>query len=218
MTGPRSCRQCGAALNPDIRWCTRCYTPVTELAPRERQLPPPAGLQPIDPATVRKDRVWIRVQKGTYTRTRAGATSFGLAGRITLTALVLSAVVSGFFSMFVVYWIVLVTAGAYVIKDVWKREYVPAEPADPRRPPPTGQVEQLPEAARQRLGSPEPQAEPVRPRIPVWLKALRVLAVCGVFAFAVFWQMTNSSVHGVILICSSVGALVLYLRWAARGS
>lgn len=70
MTGPRSCRECGIALNPDIRWCTRCYAQAIEFAPRERQLPPRTDHEPIPEEAIRKHHMWVRIHKPAYSRVR----------------------------------------------------------------------------------------------------------------------------------------------------
>jgi ribosomal protein L40E len=126
VTAPRVCRRCGAALSPNVMWCTLCYEPVRQLTPRDRQLPTPPDLVPIDPAEVRSDHVWIRVSKGNYSRTAGGATSFGVMGRVILTAFVLVALAglasAAFLSFLVGGWLL----GIVLIRDIWKKQYISA--------------------------------------------------------------------------------------------
>jgi hypothetical protein len=74
----RTCRSCGAPLPPDLRWCERCFAPVTLYSPRERLHEPGTFVGSLTPR-VRTSR-W-----------RAGPTSFGPLGRIVST-LVLAAI------------------------------------------------------------------------------------------------------------------------------
>jgi hypothetical protein len=88
MTAPRSCRRCGATLPTDVRWCLRCYAPIQELTPRDRQLPALAETEILDPRSVRPDYAPLRTTRKRLSRTVAGPMSFGLVGRLALTALI----------------------------------------------------------------------------------------------------------------------------------
>jgi hypothetical protein len=216
VTAPRVCRRCGAALSPNVMWCTLCYEPVRKLTPRDRQLPTPPDLVPIDPAEVRSDHVWIRVSKGTYSRTAGGATSFGVMGRVILTAFVLVALAglasAAFLSFLVGGWLL----GIVLIRDIWKKQYVPAQGADPAPvATPAAPVihEGLPESARRRLGAPESRAEPCHVPTPTWLKVLRIVAVALYVSLAIAWQFTNDVVHACLLISGFLAALVLAFNW-----
>lgn len=72
MPAPRNCRSCGATLPADVRWCLRCYAPATELTPRA----------PLHTGGVANTPRPTEVTS----RTKASATTFGLAGRIAVTA------------------------------------------------------------------------------------------------------------------------------------
>jgi hypothetical protein len=89
MTAPRACRSCGAPLPRDVRWCLRCYTPVAELTPRERQLPPVEHAEDPPPWANRSPLRDNRGTPPTYSRWRAGPTTFGPVGRIAITVVVL---------------------------------------------------------------------------------------------------------------------------------
>jgi hypothetical protein len=216
VTAPRTCRRCGAALSPEVMWCTLCYEPVRHLTPRDRQLPTPPDLEPIDPSDVRTDHAWIRVAKGSYSRTTGGATSFGVMGRVTLTAVVLVALAglasAAFLSFILGGWLL----GIVLIRDIWKKQYLPAPQIDPGQvaTPATPVVhEGLPESARRRLGAPESPAEPYHVPTPTWLKALRIVAVAMYVALAIAWQFTNDVVHACLLMSGFLAAVVVALNW-----
>src|SRR5919201_2071187 len=82
-TAMDACASCGGPLSADLQWCPRCLAPVE----RRDAVVSPLGhrLPPSDPAPV-----------PVYSRWKAGPTSFGAAGRITLTVLVLLGVVVGY--------------------------------------------------------------------------------------------------------------------------
>ncbi len=109
------CRSCGAPLPPDIRWCTTCYTPVTQYAPRD-PLHEPGGFVGVPTHTPRTSR-W-----------RSGPTSFGSVGRI-LCTLALAALfpwwgIGGFNPFFL--WALMgwVLAAMFVLRNTWKPERI----------------------------------------------------------------------------------------------
>ena len=70
MPAPRNCRECGAPLDPDLRWCDLCWAKVVEFAPRPQMQG--GGVGPL-----RNDQV--------YSRWAKSPTTFGPFGRITCT-------------------------------------------------------------------------------------------------------------------------------------
>jgi hypothetical protein len=110
MPAPRTCRNCGTALPPDVRWCGLCYEPVREFtsrAPLHERIPKPAPTRRIrigSPAAGRSG--------GRYSRWERTPTTFGPVGRSVLTVLVVGWIVSAFFTMFVVFWLILASVGA----------------------------------------------------------------------------------------------------------
>jgi hypothetical protein len=118
------CRLCSAPLPSDIRWCTTCYTPVT-LYSRREPLHEAGGYVGAPTPTPRTSR-W-----------RAGATTFGPAGRIAITVALLAAfpwggvdglsAVSALQLYFLLGWVFLATL---VLRHVWRRERV-ADDAPP---------------------------------------------------------------------------------------
>jgi hypothetical protein len=131
MTAPRACRACGAPLPADVRWCLRCYEPVREFAPRDRQLPPLERVQEPPPWVGASPLRDPDVLPPTYSRWRAGPTTFGPVGRLIVTILV----------ALIFPWDAIVTLNplrlwfmlgytifaAYVLRHTWRRERVMVE-------------------------------------------------------------------------------------------
>jgi hypothetical protein len=121
------CRRCGGPLSTDLDWCPRCFAPVERAAPSPilgPRLPP----REAPPAPV-------------YSRWKAGPTSFGAAGRIALTLLVLFGAVAGYpmsrgemlawigidvpGRAFLIGYVVLAGVGAvYLLARIWKRSRI----------------------------------------------------------------------------------------------
>ena len=114
MTAPRVCRDCGAALSPDVRWCTSCFVPITQFAARERY----AGSTATPIHDVRSTR-WKR----------AGPLSFGPLGRVLITIFVvlMGPWTASFFSL--MYLPVWLGFSVVVLKQVWRR--LPLAPDEP---------------------------------------------------------------------------------------
>ena len=107
--------------------------------------------------------------------------------------------------------------GIVLIRDIWKKQYVPAtEPGSaPPRPhlAPGPHQTELPESVRRRLGALEPRGEPYHVPRPTWLTALRIVAVALYVALAAAWQFTNDVVHACLLMSGFLAAIVLALNW-----
>jgi hypothetical protein len=97
MPVARTCRACGAPLPPDLRWCERCFAPVTLYSPRERLH---------EPGTF----VGSPIHDVRTSRWRAGPTSFGPVGRIAWTVGLL---------LFFPWWALVVPLSA-----IWRKERV----------------------------------------------------------------------------------------------
>lgn len=125
-----TCSNCGATLSPDLEWCGRCYAPV------RRQAPSDAGARPVAPwVTSRPAPEPSHVQE--YSRWRGSSTSFGPAGRVMLTVLVVIAAVLGYplvrgliftvagmdvpgTGFYVMYMIVAIPGALYLYLRIWR--------------------------------------------------------------------------------------------------
>jgi hypothetical protein len=94
------CRACGAALPPDLGWCSVCYTPVTPFASR-----PPLH----EPGTF----VGTPIAEPRTSRWRAGPTTMGPLGRIGWTL--------GLLLLFP-WWALVVP-----LRSIWRRERIAAD-------------------------------------------------------------------------------------------
>ena len=179
---------CGAELTGDVMWCVRCYEPVRQLTPRA------PGLAVSSPALLRGD---IRPRS----RWKAGATTFGPVGRIVVTALVVAFApwpqIASPIGLAVLWPAYLLIAGA-VLRSTWKRDLVerrlPASAADD-----------------------EDRPEPVRagmPRSTMWAWLGIGLLSLGV---AILWTTTGEPAHGILGIVTSIGLLIVAMRWFMSG-
>jgi hypothetical protein len=120
MTAPRVCRICGADLALDVRWCTLCFAPITEYAPRE---PMHDGFVGTPQPEGRSSR-WRK----------AGPLTFGPVGRVLITAFVLlmgPSTISFFSLIYLPIWLGL---SIVVLRQVWSRV-----PLDADAPPTTAE-------------------------------------------------------------------------------
>lgn len=81
---------------------------------------------------MRRDSAWIRVERPVYSRVRGGATTFGLWGRVVLTALVLFFLPWGRFNYTtVMYLVAYLPIAGLLLRSIWRRDVVgPAASAD----------------------------------------------------------------------------------------
>jgi hypothetical protein len=187
MTAPRTCRVCGAALKGDVMWCLQCYEPVRQLTPRERPLPTVSFVRPKDERAM--------------SRWKAGGTTFGPVGRITITVLVLLFApwsMDGF--AILVLWPPYLVLAGLVLRGTWKKDHVQ-----------TMTIAEIAVAAR-----PSDAAPPIRIPIPrstvvAWL----LLGTLG-FGVGIVWASSGQTVRAVIAIGASLTALVLAVRWLAK--
>jgi len=136
----KTCPDCGANVAEDLAWCNQCYASLT--APAD-----PANAAPAPPPDERP--LWVRTGAPTsrlethteFSRWRGGVTSFGPVGRILLTIGVLLLLAIGYpilrglvftlggmdvpgVGFMIMYAVVAVPAGLYLLSRVWKRERV----------------------------------------------------------------------------------------------
>jgi hypothetical protein len=149
MPAGRSCRSCGAALPPEIRWCTTCFERVRDLTPRAPLHEGVAGpLRPTGPGVPH----WSRWERS--------ATTFGPVGRIAMTAglglTVLGAMSGGLFL-----YVLLFPAVAWVaLPAIWAKGWV--VPDEPDLPP-------LPLSERDLAAAPVSRSARVRQAVAIVL-------------------------------------------------
>jgi hypothetical protein len=166
-------------------WCLRCYAPVRHLTPREPQLPTIQFLAPKEAVPTSR---WHR-----------GATTFGPAGRLTITAVVLLLAPwsTNPMALFVL-WPAYLAIAVAVLRSTWRKDFVEAAPTGPE-PIPLG-----------------PPVEPVRTPVP----AGTMLAWAGLAAVAVGVLVASRlvSFRGEVMINIAViiAGLVLFMRWTLR--
>jgi len=187
MTASRTCRACGENLKGDVMWCLRCYAPVRHLTPRPPQPPAVHLVQPRDERPM--------------SRWKAGATTFGPVGRLTITVLVLLFApwsMNGV-AIFVLWPPYLVLAGL-VLNGTWKRDHVQ-----------TMTISQI-AAAGSTSNHPPAALRPIpRATVVAWL----LLTIVGLSVGAA-WASGGQVVRGSIGICASLAGLVVAVRWLAR--
>ena len=85
------CKHCGARLTPGMRWCWQCYTPipvVVGVAVPKQPSVDEARVVPGAPPTRGMERIVSIPDVEGPSILRAGPTTFGIAGKLVLTALV----------------------------------------------------------------------------------------------------------------------------------
>ena len=108
-----------------MRWCNQCHVPVRELSVR---------------APIHHDDFVgpLRHESGHaphWSRWGKDATTFGPTGRVVATIAIVSFLVVGAFTQFVLIWIVEVGVSIAVLRDVWRPAWVvPDDPSASSRP------------------------------------------------------------------------------------
>jgi hypothetical protein len=182
MPAPRNCRECGAVLPGDVRWCLRCHARVTEFTAR-------APLHRGDFVDV--PRILSGENVPHRSRWDKTATTFGPTGRIVGTAAVLLFLAGGFSLLFVVSWPALLLVAGAVIRDLWKPGWV--VPGEIDRPP-------LPVKERPRV-----------PRTRVEAVSRWAFAALGLIALLVFVYGPVEAQTAVLSLATVVG-FVAFLR------
>jgi hypothetical protein len=140
---PDRCEACGSSIPAGAEWCVVCWAPAPSAAERREH---PLAVAPPEPV--------VR----TPSRRREGALTFGLKGRIALTAVVVLVGAAGLLFFLLPYRATgspmalaytSVFLGPYgavawlVLRDVWKRAWQPVEVLQARPgPPPAGSPEE----------------------------------------------------------------------------
>lgn len=188
MTAPRNCRACGAALPGDVRWCLRCYEPVTELTARAPMWAPGEF---VDNLVHRGGAVphWSRWERST--------TTLGPWGRIGLTVgLFLTLPLAFSFGMFL-YLIWFPVVAIVGVRGIWAKGWVvPGEAEAPVRPA----------AVERRDVHPEP---PMTKAMIAWRAAWMGAVLAGCLLFA-YWP--SATVKAVVLAVATLFGLYFFWR------
>jgi hypothetical protein len=200
MTAPRACPSCGAPLPTQVRWCLRCFATVRELTPRERQLPPLDRVEDPPAWVPRSPLRDADAAPPTYSRWHAGPTTFGPAGRIAVTVILVvffpwDAIVS--FNPLRLWFMLGYTIFAvFVLRSTWRRGRVLVE----RRPS---------ESVRTRINTRAGAlSRPVNARIVV---AAVAIVVVGALAYA--WTHADALGRYGMTAVAVVGVVALFLSW-----
>jgi hypothetical protein len=185
VPSPRTCRECATPLPTNVRWCSMCGAGVRDFAPREFQASP--YVAPIDARA--------------YSRWQKGATTFGSAGRLGVTAMMVVLGVGVTAMLFRIAWPFALwflsgwaMLGGVVLRHTWQAEPVPA-----------GTSEGIPilHRTRVRIAAHSPL---LGRRIPGSV-ASTILAVVSAVALAILW----SSSHGLPRFFLAAGLLAIGL-------
>lgn len=206
MTAPRVCRRCGAALSPNIMWCTLCYEPVRQLTPRDRQLPPLAAVEE-PPEGVRRSPLRGAPEPRVYSRWKAGPTTFGPVGRILITLLVAAFFPWGSFVGFgsalgpLLLWYLMgyTFLATFVLRHVWRKGRV--------EDPGSGAYEGL----RSRVARRAPRlARPIRLDARV---ILPILAITAVVVIGLGWARSDTAGRYYMVAIGGVIGGGAFLAW-----
>jgi hypothetical protein len=204
MPAPRTCRNCDAALPPDVRWCGLCYEPVREFtsrAPLNERIPEPERTRRIRLGSPAAGRTG-----GRYSRWERTPTTFGPVGRSVLTVLLVGWMVSAFFTMFVVFWLILASVGGWILREVWKPGWVPVERIVESVTPMPVRSERHPEP----VTAPAPTWVPLRTKV-AWV-GLGGVVLGASFGFA----YGNETVQAIVLMGASLTLLVGWFAFVSR--
>lgn len=169
MPAPRTCRACGAPLPGAVRWCLRCYTPAHEYAPR---------------APLHEAGSIAETPKHTEvtSRTKASATTWGLAGRVAITVVIglmtlntLQPMLQGgfFWLPFFTIWCGL---AASILRQTWK-----AVPVNDAFQAPKVRLGDIWRAAREEPGEPPPRRTTT---MKVWRVVIWVAGAAAALVFS----------------------------------
>jgi hypothetical protein len=182
-----------------------CYEPVREFASR-----PPLRDRIPEPETRRGIRLSSPAADqggGHFSRWERTSTTFGPVGRLALTALLVAWIVSAFFTMFVIFWLILASVGAWILREVWRPGWVPAE-----RIVESGTT--MP--ARPEL-RPEPQTAHAPRSIPLRTKVAWVGLGLVVLAASLGFAYGDETVQAVVMMSGAITLLVGWFAFVLRG-
>ena len=184
-----------------------CYEPVQEFAARAPLHD--AVAQPAATHRVRLVEAGPTRHGGHYSRWERTGTTFGPAGRLAITAVLGSWLVSAFFTMFVVLWIVLAFVVGKILRDVWKPGWVPEERVVSPSPPVS--------SVRAAPLHPEPATHAAEVLIPLRTKVAWAGISVLVLAAAVAFAYGSEDVQAAVMMGGSIALLVAWFGSVMRG-
>jgi hypothetical protein len=114
-------------------------------------------------------------------------------------------VIWGLFNLFIVMWLAMVVVSGLILRDIWKRVWLPREtlvPDPDRVRPPTPQ---------------EPPVEVVRPEIPLSTKVAWAVIGALVIGSVVVYENTSGDVRNGLVFTWLVSVVVVLLGWFLKG-
>ena len=123
MPAPRSCRNCGKPLVPDLRWCPACYEPAREFAPRA----------PLHHGDFVGSPIPTSGHVPHWSRWEKSATTFGPTARVVTTLILLSTLLPAISYGNIVFVLTFPVAAAVVLNAIWAKGWV--VPDEPDLPP-----------------------------------------------------------------------------------
>jgi hypothetical protein len=154
-----------------------------------------------------------RRDAGHFSRWEKSPTTFGPTGRLIGTGLVAGVIVFDFFLTFVVFWLIELFVGAWIVRELWKPGWVvPHEAIGARAEQGMPVIEagfRVPVAE-----APLPIQRPVIPTPTIVAWSVIGLMAVGVTLFAATGDHVR---QGVIGIVASLMAIVLIVNWARKG-
>jgi hypothetical protein len=146
---------------------------------------------------------------GHFSRWEAGPTSLGPVGRLTTTVLIVASLVWCSANNFIILCLPIGIAGGVVLRDVWKRTWIPSIAGQTTGDAPRSADTEAPESGP---GNPRPEPRPAP--VPIEIPARTKIAwVCfGVLGLAacVLFSYGNTEVKAAVLMASSLSALALW--------
>lgn len=179
MPASRWCRACGAVLSPHVRWCGLCHEPVREFTPRDR--------------VHRGDFVGDLRHDRLSSRWVSSATTFGAAGRLGATLLLLLPTVAvpvflvtqGYWPIALIFLLVGGIVGGFSVRSIWAPVRLPdrerGQEPGPSEPP-------------GRIATKSPGLDRLNRPIPAPSRAaLSIAGLAGIGLLVLFWQRAGGS-------------------------
>jgi hypothetical protein len=120
-------------------------------------------------------------------------------------------VVYGFFQFFMLYWLIVVIVGGFIVKEIWNRGWRTVDPTPPSPSAPAGEVRIVAEGLRVPLPPERLEPDPPGPRTTGEKAGLVPAVAGGVVVVAVFSWGTQEMKVATIMVGTMLG-LYAYFR------